>query len=376
MQKLKVHQILVIGFMLFSMFFGAGNLIFPPLLGAQAGSNTIQAMAGLTVTAVVFPILAVAAVAKHDNLMKLGSYIHPWFASAWTVLICLMIGPFVAIPRTASTSFEMAAAPFLSLDAQGMFLARVLYSLIFFCLATLVAMKPHKLKDLLGRIMTPVLVVLIGSIFAAVLIKIPAVVSAPNTEGYRDAPFVTGFVTGYQTMDILAALNFGLVIAVNIRDFGVTDRKAVARETIKAGVIAGLMLAGIYFATAYIGAVMSAVPGLLKEGETGAGILTYAILQCFGPVGQILCGLIFLIACFDVCCGLLSSCSEYFNHLVPMVTYRTWLFIFAIFSFVVSSVGLYRILSFSFPILKVMCPISIALIIYGLIRKRNPDDKA
>lgn len=376
MQKLKVHQMLVIGFMLFSMFFGAGNLIFPPLLGAQAGSNTIQAMAGLTVTAVVFPILAVAAVAKHDNLMKLGSYIHPWFASVWTVLICLMIGPFVAIPRTASTSFEMAAAPFLSLDAQGMFLARVLYSLIFFCLATLVAMKPHKLKDLLGRIMTPVLVVLIGSIFAAVLIKIPAAVSAPNTEGYRDAPFVTGFVTGYQTMDILAALNFGLVIAVNIRDFGVTDRKAVARETIKAGVIAGLMLAGIYFATAYIGAVMSAVPGLLKEGETGAGILTYAILQCFGPIGQILSGLIFLIACFDVCCGLLSSCSEYFNHLVPMVTYRTWLFIFAIFSFVVSSAGLYRILSFSFPILKVMCPISIALIIYGLIRKRNPDDKA
>lgn len=376
MQKLKVHQILVIGFMLFSMFFGAGNLIFPPMLGAQAGSHTIQAMAGLTVTAVVFPILAVAAVAKHDNLMKLGSYIHPWFASAWTVLICLMIGPFVAIPRTASTSFEMAAAPFLSLDAQGMFLARVLYSLVFFSLATVVAMKPHKLKDLLGRIMTPVLVVLIGSIFVAVLIKIPAAVSAPTTEGYKDTPFITGFVTGYQTMDILAALNFGLVIAVNIRDFGVTERKAVARETIKAGVIAGVMLAGIYFATAYIGAVMSAIPGLLKEGETGADILTYAILQCFGPVGQILCGLVFLIACFDVCCGLLSSCSEYFSHIVPAVTYRTWLFAFSIFSFVVSSAGLYRILSFSFPILKVMCPVSIALVIYGLIRKRNPDDKA
>ena len=100
MQKLSLRQTLTIGFMLFSMFFGAGNLIFPPLLGAQAGTHTLVAMMGLMLTAVCFPILAVVAVAKHDNLVKLGSMLHPSFGTVFTELICLMIGPFVAIPRT------------------------------------------------------------------------------------------------------------------------------------------------------------------------------------------------------------------------------------------------------------------------------------
>ena len=372
MQKLGFRQTITIGFMLFSMFFGAGNLIFPPLLGAQAGSNTVSAMIGLIITAVCFPILAVAAVAKHDNLVKLGSMIHPAFASVFTILICLMIGPFVAIPRTCSTSFEMAVAQFLQVEGEaGLLLPRVLYSMVFFAGATFVALHPNKLKDILGRIMTPILVVLIVVTFVAAFTKLPVNVASAATIGYQESPIMTGFMTGYQTMDILAALNFGLVIAANLEDFGVHDRQAIARETIKAGVIAGIMLALVYFATSYIGAICSGVPGLLTETETGAGILSYAIQQCFGPAGQIIAGLIFLIACFNVCCGLLSSCAEYFHKLMPKIGYKLWLFGFAVFSFVISSAGLYRILSFSFPVLKVMCPIAIAVIIFGLLKKRQ-----
>lgn len=374
MQKLGFRQMITIGFMLFSMFFGAGNLIFPPLLGAQAGSSTVPAMVGLTITAVCFPILAVAAVAKHDNLVKLGSMIHPVFASVFTVLICLMIGPFVAIPRTCSTSFEMAVAQFLpSQSGSVLLMARILYSMVFFAGATFVALHPNKLKDILGRIMTPILVVLIVVTFVGVFTKLPANIAEASTIGYQESPVLTGFMTGYQTMDILAALNFGLVIAANIEDFGVHDRLSIAHETMKAGVIAGVMLALVYFATSYIGAICSGVPGLLTETETGAGILSYAIQQCFGAAGQIIAGLIFFIACFNVCCGLLSSGSEYFHKLVPKISYKTWLFGFAVFSFVISSAGLYRILSFSFPVLKVMCPIAIAVTIFGLVKKRQAE---
>lgn len=372
MQKLSLRQTLTIGFMLFSMFFGAGNLIFPPLLGAQAGTHTLVAMMGLMLTAVCFPILAVVAVAKHDNLVKLGSMLHPSFGTVFTELICLMIGPFVAIPRTCSTSFEMAVAQFISLpDGTELFLIRLLYSFLFFAATTFVALHPNKLKDILGRIMTPILVVLIVITFVAAFLKLPVKLAPAATTGYETHPLLAGFLTGYQTMDILAALNFGLVIAVNIEDFGVHDHLAIAKETMKAGVIAGVMLGLVYLATSYIGAVCSGVPGLLTESETGAGILAYAIEQCFGPVGQIIAGLIFFIACFNVCSGLLSSCSEYFHKLQPKVSYKAWLFGFAIFSFVISSAGLYRILSFSFPILKVLCPIAIGVILFGLVKKRQ-----
>ncbi len=372
MKKLSFKNTMLIGFTLFSMFFGAGNLIFPPLLGAQAGGATVVAMAGMIITAVCFPILAVASIAKHDNLMKLTSMIHPWFASVFTVLVCLMIGPFVAIPRTASTSFEMAVVPFLHMEGAGLMTVRVIYSALFFAGASLVALRPSKLKDLLGRIMTPILVVMILVIFIGVLVKVPAVFGAP-TAGYEKNAALTGFITGYQTMDILAALQFGIIIAMNIEDLGLHDRDEIARETIKAGVIAGILLALIYSATSYVGAAVSGVPGLLGSSETGAGILTYAIFQCYGPAGQVIAGTVFLVACFDVCCGLLSSCSKYFNELVPGVSYKVWLCIFSVFSFVVSSAGLYSILSFSFPVLKVICPISILIIFYGFIKKRQPD---
>ena len=124
----------VMGFTLFSMFFGAGNLIFPPFLGAEAGSSTLLAMLGMILTAVVLPVLAVMSVAKHDGLKNLAGNIHPAFAVIYAVLIHLLIGPFIAIPRTASTSFEMAVVPFLADGVSGQMLLfmRCGYSFMFF----------------------------------------------------------------------------------------------------------------------------------------------------------------------------------------------------------------------------------------------------
>jgi len=365
MQNLSMKHRCIIGFTLFSMFFGAGNLIFPPLLGAQAGRDTLIAMAGLGLTAVLLPVLSVIAVARHDGLTNLVGSIHPVLAILFAVFVHLMIGPCVAIPRTASTSFEMAVAPFLHNSDQTLFLIRCVYSFVFFTVAIVIALKPTHLKDRLGKIMTPVLLVLIAVTFFGVLVKLPALFAAPNAY-YAGHPIRSGFITGYQTMDILAAYNFGTVISMNIGSFGITDKKAVASETIRAGIMAGVMLIIVYGATSYIGAVCSVdFPG----AQNGAEILTWAVKACYGIYGQLIIGAIFFIACFNVCVGLLCCCATFFHELLPKISYVAWLIIFAVSSFVISSAGLNFILTMSLPVLQIMCPVAILITVYGLIRK-------
>ena len=375
MKKLTRKQSIVIGFMLFSMFFGAGNLIFPPMLGMQAGTNTPLAMLGLIATAVILPILGVAVVAKHGNLINLGSLIHPKFGYLFTILVCLIIGPIIAIPRTASTSFEMAVVPFMHMSGNGLLAMRIIYSALFFTLAFLVALRPMRLKDLLGKIMTPILITMIILLFIAVLIRMPFVMHHPITTGYLKHPFMTVFSAGYQTMDGLAGLNFGLIIAVNIEAYGIHNKNALAKETIKSGVIAGILLAVLYMLLAYMG--MQVNPKMLSgmKNITGADILSYIVMLCFGKVGQVFVALIFFIACFNVCCGLLSSISEYFYALYDKISYKQWLVIFTLSSFFISILGLYNILSFSVYILNVLYPVAIGLMILGFIRKKKDNEK-
>ena len=163
---------ILIGFTLFSMFFGAGNLIFPPLVGLQAGSHVVPAMVGLLVSAVGFPILGVAAVARSGGLDQLAGRVHPVFASIFTLLIYLMIGPGLAIPRTASTSFEMAVSPFIGgMGASTITVVQAVYSVLFFGIAFYFALRPDKLKDRLGKIMTPILLLLIAVVFIGCLVS-------------------------------------------------------------------------------------------------------------------------------------------------------------------------------------------------------------
>ena len=270
-KELERKERVLIGFTLFSMFFGAGNLIFPPLVGIQAGTSAVPAMAGLLISAVGLPILGVAAVAKCGGLDRLAGRVHPAFASVFTLLIYVMIGPGLAIPRTASTSFEMAAAPFLGAVGTGSRpLVMAVYSLLFFALAFLFALRPDRLKDMLGKIMTPALLALIAVIFAGCLFGDQTAAAAP-TAGYERLAAVKGFVEGYQTMDTIAALNFGIVIAMNIQGMGVKRDGDVARETIKAGGIAGVLLAAVYSCLAYVGVAASGLGQPVTNGADEIG---------------------------------------------------------------------------------------------------------
>lgn len=358
-QKLSGRNLLLVGFTLFSMFFGAGNLIFPPHLGAQAGANLWPAFAGLSVSAIGLPIAGVVAVARAGGLDKLASRVHPLFAPVFTVLVYLSIGPCLAIPRTASTSFQML----VPLVGGGAGL-QLVYSVLFFTAAFCVALHPDKLTDLLGRILCPCLIGLIVVLFAGCLAHpLTAHYAAPSAE-YASLPAAQGILYGYQTMDALAALNFGAVIALNIRAQGVDREQDVQRSAIRASLVAGALLLVVYAMLGHTGALTgAAVPGL----STGAEVLTVLAERLFGKAGLVLLAAIFVLACFNTCVGLIACVGEYFHTLLPRIPYPALTAFFAVASMLIANLGLAEILRLSVPVLNALYPVAIMLITLSFV---------
>lgn len=363
-KQLKGRNLVLVGFTLFSMFFGAGNLIFPPFMAAQAGHNTWPALAGFAISAVGLPILGVVAVARSGGLTSLASCVHPAFAAVFTILVYLSIGPCLAIPRTASTSFEMAVTPFTG-GSDKLWLFQLLYSVVFFGVALLVALRPEKLTERMGKILCPCLLALIAVIFAGCLINAPGGYGASGG-AYAVNPLSQGFLDGYQTMDTIAGLNFGIVIALNIRAKGVEEDRSTVRGTIRAGWIAGAVMLVVYAMLAHVGAVSGgAFPGAANGAET----LTSIVSALFGPLGSVILAAVFVIACLNTCIGLISSCGEYFHSLVSRFSYRAWAAFFALVSMVVSNAGLNLILTVSVPVLNIIYPVAIVLIALAFLHR-------
>lgn len=359
--KLSKRKMLLISFMLFSLFFGAGNLIFPPFLGQNAGKNTLPAMLGFLITAVVLPVLGVVVVARFDGLDKLGKKVGSQFSLVFTLLIYLSIGPGLGIPRAASVPFEMAVAPYLPQSAnRTLFMA--FYSAVFFLLALWLCLNPGKLVERIGHVLTPSLLTLIVLLFVSFILKgNVSVAEATNT--YQNAPVLKGFVEGYNTMDTIAALNFGLVIATTLSAFGLKDKKDRMKHTLFAGIAAGMILSAVYIMLAYMGMCSS---GVYEIQENGAWTLRCVVQQVFGEYGALLLAAIFTLACLTTCVGLINSISQFFANLFHKVSYRQWAFVMTGFSFLVCNLGLNMILSISIPVLNAIYPVSIVLIILGL----------
>lgn len=365
MKRLQGKDLLLVGLTLFAMFFGAGNLIFPPFLGAEAGSHVWLAMLGMTVSAVGLPVLGVIAVARAGGLDTLGDRVHPMFSKVFTVACYLAIGPCLAIPRTASTSFEMAIPTFAG-EGAPLGVLQLVYSVVFFALALKLALRPEKLTDRLGKILCPTLIVLIVVSFVGCFLNPPGGYAEPQTARFLESPVVSGFLDGYQTMDTIAALVFGITISVAIRARGVTESNAIVTGTIKAGGIAGVLLFVIYAMLAHMGALAG---GRFPNAANGAEVLTDLVSYLFGNLGLALIAAIFVIACFSVCVGLITSCGEFFHKLWPQCSYRGWATIFAVVSLVISNAGLNQILKISVPVLNAVYPVAIVLILLSFFHK-------
>ena len=365
-KALSPKATLMVGATLFSMFFGAGNLILPPLLGVQAGTATLPATIGFFITGVGLPVLGIVAVALAGTVRELADRVHPVFSRVFVAAVYLAIGPCLAIPRTSSTAFEMLA-PLLPAGIS-VEVVRLVFSVAFFALSFALAMHPGRLTRLLGRVTGPALILLIVGVVVPSLVSLATgqVQAAPAPVApYDTNAAVQGFLTGYQTMDLLASLTFGLVIATNIRNLGVTDTGGVMREVCRAGVIAGVLMMAIYGGLAVVGFDLSAA---LAGATNGAEVITASATMHYGTLGTAVVAAIFLLACLNVCTGLVSCCGTYFAEELPACPTASGRL--ALQRFVRHlQLGLDAILAFSVPLLNALYPVAIVLVIGGMAHR-------
>lgn len=356
--SIALREVTAIGLMLFALFFGAGNMIFPPFLGQQAGDNVWPAIIGFLLTGVGLPLLGVMAIARSGDLQTLSKRVHPLFAIVFPFILYLAIGPFFGMPRTGTVSYEISITPFLSESMASSSIPLIIYSIVFFGITAWLSLNPTKLVDRVGKFLTPALLVIIAVLVIKSFIT-PMGDFSPPTGDYVKTPFFTGFIEGYLTLDALASLVFGIVVINSIREIGITSRSTVTKACMSAGAIAAIGLAAVYLSLSYIGA--SSIDTIGTK-ENGAILLSEAATHLFGSTGLVILGLAITLACLTTSIGLVSSCAQYFSTLFPRWSYRNLVFILSLFSLVIANAGLTQLINVSLPVLMMIYPIAIVLI--------------
>ncbi|WP_408007212.1 branched-chain amino acid transport system II carrier protein [Pseudalkalibacillus sp. A8] len=365
--SLSFRETFTIGLMMFALFLGAGNMIFPPLLGQTAGTNVWTAIFGFLVTGVGLPLVGIVAVGLTGGTLRdLAGRVHPAFSIIFSTFIYLAIGPFFAVPRTGTVAFEIGAVPFLPETMNPNGLPLLIYTVIFFAITFWFALNPTKLVDRIGKILTPILIFVIGLIVIKGIFSPIGSFSAPTGE-YEANPFFNGFINGYLTMDALAALVFGIVVINAVKSRGVTDKKEIAKATTKAGFIAVSGLALVYLSLAYIGATSRNVLG---ESDNGGAILTGAADLLFGQFGIVLLAVAITFACLTTSIGLVTACGEYFKGIMPNVSYKLIIAVLCVFSAAVANVGLTQLINLTLPVLIGIYPLAIALVAYSFFHRQ------
>lgn len=374
-KQLNIKQRILVATTLFGMFFGAGNLIFPVHLGQLAGANVVPAMVGFIVTAVGIPILGVAAIGNthSSGLQELSSKVGKGYGYIFTCLLYLTIGPFFAIPRCATTSFTTGIEPMLGQNVSNS-MALFIFSLIFFAFVLFFSLRPAKITVWIGKIINPLFLIFLAVLVIAALVNPSTAVSAVQPEaGYENGAFFSAFIEGYGTMDAIAGLAFGIVVIDIIRSMGVTEDSAVAKDVLSSGVLTGILMALIYIATILMGAQSR---GLFETSENGGIALAQIAGHYLGTAGNIVLALTITFACLKTSIGLVTSCSDTFERMFPnSLSYKAWACIFTVFSFVVSNVGLSKIIDYSLPVLMFLYPLAITLIALALCGKIFDHDR-
>lgn len=369
--KLTIKETLLLSITLFGMFFGAGNLIFPVHLGQLAGSNVISATLGFIVTGVTIPVLAVASIGvTHSNGLQrmCEKKVGKGFAYLFTCLLYLTIGPFFAIPRCCTTAFTSGVYPLMNGLNEKVCL--LIFSFIFFAAVLFFSLKPNEIMKWVGMVITPIFLVFFGVLIVTVLSRtnVGIATMAPDPS-YASGSFISGLLEGYNTMDAIAGLAFGVIIVNCIRDLGIHDGKLVAIEIVKAGIFTAILMSGIYLATTVIGTKSRAI---FEISENGGIALAELAEHYLGKTGLVILALTIGLACLKTAVGLVTSCAETFEKMFPdKLSYKKWAIIFAAFSFAISNFGLTTIINYSIPVLMFLYPLAIVLIILGIFSYRT-----
>ncbi len=362
MQRTK--DCFIIGVALFAMFFGAGNLIFPPYLGYLVGDKGLAAGAGFLVTSVGLPLLGVLACAKlGGTFTQMTARVGTKFSLVTTSCLILAIGPMLAIPRTAATTFELAVQPHLP------WVPPLLGAIIFFAIAVAFIIKPRTIVDNVGKFLTPVLLLLLVII---IFKGIFAPIGLPADTGFQ-RPFARSLLEGYQTMDAMASVIFAGIVLTAAVNKGYRGKEVTAM-IMKAGVVAAVGLAFVYVGLIYLGAQATSLFPL--DISRTALLMGVARLE-LGGVGSAVMGLTVALACLTTAIGLLATASEFFSRHVfkGRVRYETLAVFMAVISALIAVSGVDAIVGFAVPVLTILYPVVITLIILTLMGPAAAGDK-
>ena len=368
-RNLTLKENIVVASMLFGLFFGAGNLIFPVSMGQQAGSQMWPAFLGFFITGVGLPLLGIAALglSRSTGLFDLSCKVNRPYAYFFTCLLYLTIGPFFAIPRCAATSFTVGLEQILP-EGGNVRLYLLIFSLVFFAIALYFSLFPGKILTSIGKILNPLFLLFLAIlIVVAMLCPSAHIADVTPDASYAAQPFFTGFLGGYNTMDALASLAFGIIVVQVIRDLGVQEPGDIAANTVRAGIFSCLFMALIYIAVTLAGTQSR---GVLEASENGGTALAQIAQHYLGTAGLFILAATVTLACLKTAVGLITSCAETFTALFPKgPKYRTWAVIFSLISLLLANLGLNAIIAYSLPVLMFLYPLSIALIALALLGK-------
>ena len=359
--SIKFKDIVVIGFALFAMFFGAGNLIFPPFLGVISGTKWfVSFMAFLFADGGLALLGVIAATGTLGDMMAFFGRAGKKLGIVIASLTILCIGPFVAIPRTAATTYEIGIVPNF-----GHSLSPIVFAIIFFVIVLVLTIKPSKVVDIIGAFLTPVLLICL----AVLIIKgIVSPLGAPLDRTLVDNVFISGINDGYQTLDGMAGAVFAGIVIASVKQKGYTEKKVLVKATILAGIVAVVGLALVYGGLTYLGATVSPQYDNTVERTTLVISITQAIL---GGPGKVILGLVVGLACLTTAIGLTSACGNYFSDLTEgKLKYEVIVVVVCVFSAIISNFGVDKIIQIAAPLLYMMYPAVVTLILLGLIHTK------
>ena len=358
----KTKDVLLTGFALFAMLFGAGNLIFPPMLGYETNSSWIPTMLAFTITGVGFPFLGILSVSIVGNGIKdFANRVSPMFSTIFAIISILAIGPMLAIPRTGATAYEIT---FLH-NGMNNTIYKYIYLICYFGIVILFSLRANKVIERVGKILTPILLLLLfliivkGIFFSGLSIK-------PDI--YPHA-FKRGFLEGYQTMDTIASIAYAGIILKAIKNGRNLTQKQEFAFLIKAGLVAILSLALIYGGFALVGAKMHSV--LVTNDKIELLVKTTSYL--LGGYGNLILAICVAGACLTTAIGLVATVGEFFSSITSF-KYEKIVVFTVILSFLLSILGVENIIRISVPILVFIYPVMISLIILNLFGKYIKND--
>lgn len=372
-KKLSSKDYLYLGSMLFGLFFGAGNLIFPVHMGQEAGANVWPAIIGFLITGIGLPFLGIISIgiSGENGLFDLASRVHKGYGYFFTVALYLVIGPFFAMPRLAATSFEIGLTPFVAESQKTLFLA--IFSILFFALSWWFSRNPSKLLDYVGKFLNPLFLALLAILIVMSFVKPMANIHDITVLGkYRDHAFFTGFQNGYNTLDVLASLAFGIIVVNTLKNKGVTKKSTITADTFKSGAVSVLLMGIIYSFLSLMGTMSM---GKFDLSENGGIALAQIAHYYLGTGGSIILALIVVVACLKTTIGLTIAFSETFAELFPGLSYSTLIAGVSIIPCIIANVGLTSIISYSTPVLMFLYPLAIILVLLGVsgpLFKNNP----